>query len=70
MTDRPLLERGDRVRVTEAGIEPWRGIVNAIKFSKVSGWWVEVERAEDGMVLGICLKNGTAINKEVTDGTA
>ncbi len=55
MTERPELQRGDRVLVREQGIQPWTGTVNAVKPSKVSGWWVDVDRDDVG-VWSICLK--------------
>ena len=45
--ERPDLARGDRVRVTEDGIDPWIGIVGAVKPS-FDCWRVEVEREDDG----------------------
>jgi hypothetical protein len=36
--------RGDLVEVREQGIRPWVGPVGAVKWSPVSGWWVEVRR--------------------------
>ena len=60
MTQRPILQRGDRVRVEEAGITPWFGTVNSVKPSKESGWWVDVER--DGVgIWSICLATGTQV---------
>lgn len=62
MPERPELQRGERVVVTEEGIAPWRGIVNAIKPSKESGWWVDVDR--DGVgIWSICLQ-ATKVEKE------
>lgn len=43
----PPCERGDDVIVTEQGITPWRGVASFVKWSAVSGWWVEV-RTDDG----------------------
>ncbi len=40
--------RGDIVEVREQNIRPWRGVVGAVKFSPVSGWWCEV-REERGI---------------------
>ena len=60
MTDRPTLKRGNRVRVEEQGIAPWFGTVNAVKPSKESGWWVDVDR--DGVgIWSICLETGTKV---------
>jgi hypothetical protein len=67
LPDRPTLERGDRVQVTEEGITPWFGIVNSVKPSKESGWWVDVEREAVG-VWSICLA-GTKVTK-MADSTA
>lgn len=39
--------RGDRVEVAEEHLTDWRGTVGSVKFSPVSGWWLEVED-EDG----------------------
>lgn len=62
MTEKPGFERGDRVTVSEEGIQPWSGIVNSVKPSKVSGWWVEVDR--DGVgIWAICLAT-TMVEKE------
>jgi hypothetical protein len=55
MTDKPELKRGDRVTVSEDGIVPWLGIVNSVKYSKESGWWIEVDREGQG-IWSICLK--------------
>jgi hypothetical protein len=55
MTDRPELTRGERVTVYEDGIAPWLGIVNSVKYSKASGWWIEVDREGQG-IWSICLK--------------
>jgi hypothetical protein len=43
----PGLKRGDKVAVTEEGIRPWRGEVRSVKWSKDSGWWIEILRAGD-----------------------
>lgn len=51
---RPDLSRGDYVRVSEDGIEPWYGRVGAIKPS-FDTWRVEVEREDDGMTWSIAL---------------
>lgn len=62
MTPKPELEPGDRVRVTEDNIRPWVGTVTGLKPSKVSGWWVDVDR--DGVgVWSICLATGTTIER-------
>lgn len=61
-TTAPEVRRGDRVQVTEENIAPWLGTVTAIKPSKVSGWWVDVDRDEVG-VWSICLATGTTIEK-------
>lgn len=42
-------QRGDRVEIREKGISPWCGMVAAVKWSSVSGWWLEVQREEDGV---------------------
>ena len=42
---RPDLNRGDRVCVREPGIGSWLGTVIAVKYSKASGWYVDVRRA-------------------------
>jgi hypothetical protein len=55
MSDKPELKRGDRVTVYEDGIVPWLGIVNSVKYSKESGWWVDIDREEQG-IWSICLK--------------
>jgi hypothetical protein len=34
----------DRVEVREQGIRPWYGVVISVKWSAVSGWWLDVER--------------------------
>lgn len=60
MTEPPKLERGDRVRVEEQGITPWFGIVNAVKPSSVSGWWVDVDRDDVG-IWSICLNTTRVI---------
>jgi hypothetical protein len=58
----PELARDDRVRVTEENIEPWLGTVNSIKLSKVSGWWIDVDRDDVG-VWSICLATGTTVER-------
>jgi hypothetical protein len=61
LQERPELQRGDRVVVTEQGIEPWSGTVQAVKPSSVSGWWADVDR--DGVgTWSICLA-GTRVEK-------
>lgn len=40
----PRFRRGETVEVHEPGIRPWRGTVNAVKWSPASGWWCEVAR--------------------------
>jgi len=45
--DRPALKRGDNVIVTEDGLRPWRGEVRGLKWSRTSGWWIEILRAGD-----------------------
>jgi len=68
MSERPKLERGDRVQVIEQGITPWTGTVNAVKPSKVSGWWVDVDR--DGVgIMSICLA-GTKVTKMADSTTS
>lgn len=52
--ERPQLKRGDEVTVYEENITPWRGTVNSVKPSKLSGWWVDVDNGEG--VWSICLK--------------
>jgi hypothetical protein len=37
---------GARVCVREEGIAPWFGVVRNVKWSAVSGWWLDV--TEDG----------------------
>ena len=44
----PRFSRKDDVRVEEEGIRPWEGIVTAVKWSPVSGWWLEVRRGDEG----------------------
>jgi hypothetical protein len=45
-TEQPFA-RGVEVEVTEENIRPWRGVVRAVKWSHLSGWWVEIERDDD-----------------------
>jgi hypothetical protein len=55
MPPKPDFKRGDRVEVFELGIAAWMGTVNAVKPSKESGWWVDVDR--DGVgIWSICLQ--------------
>ena len=60
MPPKPDLKRGDRVTVTEEGITPWYGTVNAVKPSKESGWWVDVDRDGEG-IWSICLQTTTVV---------
>ena len=39
--------RGARVEVNEPGIRAWTGTVSSVKWSPVSGWWLDIER-DDG----------------------
>ncbi len=66
MPPKPDLQRGDRVTVTEEHIRPWTGTVNAVKPSKESGWWVDVDRDDVG-IWSICLQT-TTVEKEEQDG--
>jgi hypothetical protein len=34
----------DRVEVREQNIRPWLGVVISVRWSAVSGWWLDVER--------------------------
>lgn len=43
----PPCKRRDRVCVREPNIRPWIGHVTAVKWSSVSGWWVDVVRDDD-----------------------
>jgi hypothetical protein len=43
------IDRGDRITVSEPGIRPWIGVVGAVKFSPITGWWFEVAREDDGL---------------------
>lgn len=43
------IRRGATVTVTETNIRPWTGVVLAVKPSKKSGLWIEVQR-DDGTV--------------------
>lgn len=45
------IERGDAVRVVEAGRRPWVGVAQAVKWSPVSGWWVDVAGPDGTWVL-------------------
>jgi hypothetical protein len=40
--------RGDEVLVTEEAIRPWAGVVTAVKWSNVSGWWIEIRTESYG----------------------
>lgn len=51
--DPPVLQRGDRVVVHEAGITDRAGVVGAVKPSTSSGWYVEVRYDIDGMTRSI-----------------
>ena len=44
----PRFERGEAVTVHEENIAPWSGVVTALKFSPVSGWWIEIRRGDEG----------------------
>lgn len=42
----PRFARGARVRIEEENIRPWTGEVRSVKWSPVSGWWLEVQEDE------------------------
>ena len=44
--------KGHKVTVVEVSRRPWQGEAIAEKWSKESGWWVEV-RDEDGIVWSV-----------------
>lgn len=41
-------KRGQEILVQEPNIRPWRGTVLSMKWSPVSGWWIDVRREDGG----------------------
>ncbi len=61
--ERPHYERGERVVVTEQGLQPWEADVVALKPSSVSGWWLEVRRDDGGTWALVLSTPGMTVEK-------